>query len=95
MASGVRLLVTMMRGISPHPFEEIMLQELKALSAHLAKELITLLEVYVDDFIGMINKTSLHHLRQLSRAMLHGIHSVYSPPDITGYCGADPFQKPN
>ena len=29
-------------------------------------------------------------LRHCSRAVLHGIHSVFPPPNVTGHNGADP-----
>ena len=39
-----------------------------------------LLEVYVDDFIGVLHSDDLEVLRHATRAMLHGIHSVFPPP---------------
>ncbi len=49
-----------------------------------------LLEVYVDDFIAGTNKLDEDHLRQMSRAILHGIHSIFPPPAISGHNGEDP-----
>ena len=48
-------------------------------------ESIDLFEVYVDDFIGVTNNTPISHLRHLSRAILHGIHSIFPPPSVTGH----------
>jgi hypothetical protein len=31
------------------------------------------------------------HLLQLSRAILHGIHSIFPPPSISKHCGSDPI----
>ena len=56
---------------------------------------ITVLEVYVDDFIAMINNVEPDHLRQLSRAMLHGIHAIFPPPEVTGHTGYDPIAYKN
>ncbi len=49
----------------------------------------TLLEVFVDDFIAGTNNISEENLRLISRAMLHGIHSVFPPPSVTGHNGGD------
>ena len=51
--------------------------------------LTTLLEVFVDDFIAGTNNLSEENLRLISRAMLHGIHSVFPPPSVTGHSGGD------
>jgi hypothetical protein len=42
-------------------------------------DLFKLLEVYVDDFIGVVHSDGLDVLRHATRAMLHGIHSVFPP----------------
>ena len=49
-----------------------------------------LLEVYVDDFIGVLHSDDLEVLRHATRAMLHGIHSVFPPP-ATGLPDDDPI----
>jgi hypothetical protein len=33
------------------------------------------------------------HLLQLSRAILHGIHSIFPPPSISKHCGGDPISE--
>lgn len=43
------------------------------------------IEVFVDDFILMSQET--RHMRQLSRAALHGLHSVFPPPSVTNHVG--------
>ena len=55
---------------------------------HLQAEFI---EVYVDDFCAGTNVLTEEHLQQLSRSMLHGIHSVFPPPDVSGHKGHDPI----
>ena len=52
--------------------------------------LVTLLEVYVDEFVAMSNNTSHAHLLQISHAMLHGIHAIFHPTAVTGRNGFDP-----
>jgi hypothetical protein len=47
----------------------------------------------VDDFIGCTDDLSTSHLTKISRAMLHGIHSIFPPPSITGHKGGDPISE--
>ena len=54
---------------------------------------VDLIEVFVDDFMGVTNNTSLPHLQMVSRSMLHGIHSVFPPPTITGHTGGDSISE--
>ena len=49
-----------------------------------------MLEVFVDDFVQLAQTTDKEALRHCSRAVLHGIHSVFPPPNVTGHNGADP-----
>ena len=55
--------------------------------------LVTQLEVYVDNFFAMSNDIQHIHLEKLSRAMLHGIHAIFSPPEDTGHNGFDPVTE--
>ncbi|KAL7530548.1 hypothetical protein ACHAWF_007729 [Thalassiosira exigua] len=50
-----------------------------------------MLEVYVDDFIQMAQTNEEAQLRYCSRAILHAIHSVFPPPEISGHSGEDPI----
>ena len=52
--------------------------------------LMTLLEVYVDDFIFMSNDIRHSHLKKLSRAMLHEIHVIFPKPEVTSHNGFEP-----
>ena len=52
-----------------------------------------LIEIYVDDFVAMTQTSSPDKLLHLSRAMLHGIHSVFPPPDVSGHNGQDPVSQ--
>eukprot|EP00957_Ditylum_brightwellii_P031576 2394574-Ditylum_brightwellii.AAC.1 len=53
------------------------------------KKAADLLEVFVDDFIRCTNDITTKHLIAISRAMLHGLHSIYPPPEVTGHPGGD------
>lgn len=53
-------------------------------------KLLRLLEVYVDDFIGLIQSDDPKELQHFARALLHGIHSVFPTPERSGHTGADP-----
>ena len=58
-----------------------------------AADLNKLLEVFVDDFIGLIQCTDETILRHHSRALLHGIHSIFPPTSVTGHDGDDPISE--
>ena len=78
----------------PHKFEEVMLQRIARTYVNKHSEgFVTLLEVYVDDFISTSNDIRHSHLEKLSRAMLHGIHEISPPPKFTGHNGFDPAAK--
>ena len=49
-----------------------------------------MLESYVDDFCAMVQTKDRQALLQVSRSLLHAIHSVYPPPAVTGHTGGDP-----
>ena len=51
------------------------------------------LEVYVDDFIQLAQTQDPTVLRHCTRALMHGIHSVFPPPAISGHVGEDPISK--
>jgi hypothetical protein len=47
----------------------------------------TSFEVFVDDFIAYTNNPTDKHLLQISRAMIHDIHSIFPPLEITHHSG--------
>ena len=51
------------------------------------------IEVYVDDVCTMVQTEDPHHLRHVSRALLHAIHIVFPPPDMLGLDGGDPISN--
>ena len=52
-----------------------------------------LFEVYVDNFIGMVQSTDETILRHHSQALLHAIHQLFPPPKQTGHTGEDPVSQ--
>lgn len=82
--------------LESHAFEDKMMEDSSHLPMHrlqAAAAYVNLTEVFVDDFIGVTNDTSRNHLTHFSRAMLHGIHSIFPPPSITGHQGEDPISQ--
>ena len=55
--------------------------------------LVTLVEVFVDDFIAATNNKNLGHITHVSHSMLHGVHKISPPTSITGHNGADPISE--
>ena len=43
-----------------------------------------LLEVYIDDFIGLIQCKNENQLRRFSRNILNAIYNTFPPPAVTG-----------
>lgn len=54
-------------------------------------DLYCLFEVYIDDFIGLLQSQDSKEILRCSRALLHGIHSIFPPPSVTGHHGEDPI----
>ena len=52
-----------------------------------------MLEIYCDDFIALAQTSDPAKLLHLSRALLHGIHSVFPPPTASGHVGQDPVSE--
>jgi hypothetical protein len=50
----------------------------------------SLIKVYIDDFIGVIQSTNKTHLVQFSRRILDGITKVFPPPILSGSKMAHP-----
>ena len=76
----------------PHVFEDLMFTDNFTFGDR-KTECIRLMEVYVDDYIAMTNDSSKNNLLHFSRSMLHGIHSVFPPPEVTGHNGEDPIAQ--
>ena len=57
------------------------------------EHLFCLFEVYIDDFIGLLQSQDGKELLRCSRALMHGIHSIFPPPAVTGHHGHDPISE--
>ena len=91
-----------------HPFEESTISELlglenmsmwgtnkfnKFLTQLEGKPFLTMLEIFCDDFIHMAQTSGPAQLLHFSRALLHVIHSMFPPPQVSGHNGQDPISK--
>ena len=83
----------LLKDLPPHAFEHIMLRECTNMSIPPPVNPLTIIEVYVDDFIAGTNQLTIPELEQISRAMLHGIHAIFPPPSVTKHCGEDPISR--
>ena len=54
---------------------------------------INLLELFVDDFIGMPYKISQEHLHHFFPAIIIGIHTTFPPPEVSGHQGQEPISE--
>ena len=52
-----------------------------------------LIEVFVDDFIRCTDNITHSHLVTFTRAMLHGMYSIFQPPSVTGHKVGDPISE--
>ena len=50
-------------------------------------------EVFCDNFIHMAQTSDTTQLPHLSRALLHGIHSMFPQPQVSGHNGKDKISK--
>jgi hypothetical protein len=57
------------------------------------RQFLSLIEVYIDDFIIVIQSTNKLHLLQFSRRILDGITKVFPPPALSGSEMAHPVSE--
>ena len=80
--------------LPPHNFGAIIMERVPLVDTYNTPDVkVTLLEVYVDEFIAMINYLRCQHLLHTSIAMLHGIHAIFTPPAVTVHNGFDPITE--
>ena len=48
------------------------------------KAFLHLLEVFIDDFIALIQSTNIDHITKLTRSLLNTISDIFPPPSVTG-----------
>ena len=84
---GKTLVTQRMGSLPAHPLEEYLVL-LDLWTNNTANQQLSnflhLLEVYIDDFIHLAQTTDPAQLCHLSHVLLHGIHSVFPPPLVTG-----------
>ena len=92
-----RLFNSNMDNLPSHPSEHLMLDTSAppAPQVHndIKRKLLQFIEVYVDDFIAGTNNLEVEHLRQLSRAILHGVNSIFPDTDTSNHTGEDPISQ--
>ena len=79
--------------LPPHPMEDQMMQLTTNAEVDIPPSTSNINEVYVDDFCCGTNNLEPTNLRNTSRAILHGIHSVFPPTNITKHTGGDPISE--
>mmetsp|Transcript_29878 Transcript_29878/g.62418 ORF Transcript_29878/g.62418 Transcript_29878/m.62418 type:complete len:121 (+) Transcript_29878:4407-4769(+) len=83
--------------LPPHPFEDYTLPRnlyfptATQFSGSQAMSFLHMIESYVDDFIHMVQSTVVQILHHCRRIILHTVHSVFSPPNITGHNDHSPI----
>ena len=92
-----RLFNSNMDNLPSHPSEHLMLNStastIPRVHENIKHKLLQFIEVYVDDFIAGTNNLEVEHLRQLSRAILHGVNSIFPSTDISKHSGEDPISQ--
>jgi len=71
------------QALQPHPLEHFCLLEINQIpppGKNEIRKLMQMLEVYMDDFIGMIQVPSQSKLEHFTRAIMYGIHKVFPAP---------------
>ena len=77
-----------------HSLLQQMLENTETLSRLQATSFtVNILEVFVDDFIAATNKLTRAHLTHFSKALIHGIHSIFPPPEVSQHQGEDPISQ--
>jgi hypothetical protein len=57
------------------------------------QDFLQLIEIYIDDFIGVIQSTNDSHIRQFSRRIKDGITKDFPPPELSGNKMAHPVSE--
>jgi len=72
--------------LEPHPLKSYSITNelnLPETTQVLCKSMANLLEVYMDDFFGMMQAPTIEEMQKFMRAILYGIHSIFPPPGPT------------
>ena len=90
----IQFYMSITKTLPTHPLEHHLYQTThytKSLSTSANK--INTTEMYVDDFIAITNNNTQDNIKHMSRAILHGIHSIFPSPQITNHNGGDPVSE--
>ena len=81
--------------LPPHPMEKFMIPARPARKQEPGSTAPQATYVYVDDFVlAAVEDNQGSQLSTIARAALHGIHSIFPPPAITGHVnGKDPISQ--
>ena len=81
--------------LPPHPFEHILIQQMQQhpTQPYSSTTFVTIIEVFVDNFIANTKNHNIDHLTHVSRCLLHGIHSIFPPPEVINHLGEDPISN--
>ena len=82
--------------LTEHPFEEHMTADQTENPRHRLTAAViytNLVEVFVYYFIAATNNLYLSHLTHFSREMLHGVNSIFHPPNFTKHQDQDPISQ--
>jgi hypothetical protein len=79
--------------LPPHPMEDEMMNKITNQKVIPPPVTSNINEVYVDDFCCGTNNLQPSNLRHNSRSILHGIHSIFPPTNITHHSGGDPISE--
>jgi len=77
-----------------HPLENLCMPKPSTLPTIHNQDIINLLqllEVYIDDFIGLIQAPTQQQLQHFTRAILHAIHRIFPPVTITNNPNNEPI----
>jgi len=69
--------------LEPHPLEVYSIPSnlnLPEPTGIMCKSMANLLEVYMDDFFGMMQALTMEELQKFTRSILYGIHAIFPPP---------------
>ena len=96
---GQALCQTAVGTIPVHPLEDkafgpggtIALPDTTTWSLDEEDKFLFMLEDFIDDYIALAQTTDVEKLRHLTRGIMHGIHSVFPPPEITNDGLGDPI----
>ncbi len=74
--------------LASHPLENLCMPTpgtFPTINKTTQEKLVKLLEVYIDDFVGLLQAPSVAQAQKFTRAILHDIHTIFAPPDASNH----------